>query len=430
MKSRRVWSIALFVTTWTIEYVESFVILSGTSAWNQHVNPLGIGTPKDESSANIERDHSEYFLRFLHSFQRHVVYDSNRSVLCSFEFLDSALENFPKAALIPQGTQSPSLGIGDDDSVYLGFIAGCGLQEQTAYRESLNTTLEQHSARIKTSYQALLTLSNLTAQVPQAQHAVARYLVEKSGKLRFIQHTPDTIRANFHFIIRTFETLLDMDRTDTMRNILSTFPQICLYDSSEIADRLLFFLAPLPPTTFTRIEVIDWPLLASHGYGAGMTKEQTRQALRAVPHLMAMYYEDASLKPEISYFLHVLQAPFHLANQASVKLRTYLDGATFSDIAHMTFLFKLGITWDQLRVILDAFPTIIVCDTQPSVEMLSKGVASSVRGIAPQKLHYLQSRLQIPPSHVKAMLIVSPLPSCFRCCLSFHSSLRPAEDPQ
>lgn len=349
---------------------------------------------------------SEFSLHFSHSFQRHVVYNSNQSVVGSYKFLDSAMEDYPTATLIPQGTYSAT---GSGDNVYFGYLAGCGIEEHTAYREVSNRSSEEHSARVNVAYDALMTLSKLAAEVPQAQHAVALYLAKNSGKLRFINHTPETIKSNYENVTEIFMALLGIEATDTRQKILAVFPQICLYDTKEVADRIRFFLAPSPPLTLLRAQACDWPLLASRGYGVGLTKAQLRAALCAVPHLMAMYYEDAILKPAIGYYLHVLQAPFHLASTATIELKQYLDGATFSDIAHVTFLHKLGISWDQLRLMLEAFPTLVVCDTQPSVEMLNKGVVR--RDIAPQRLHYLQTRLQVSPSQVKAMLIVSPFPS-------------------
>lgn len=344
-------------------------------------------------------------LRFSHSFQRHVVYDSNQSVLGSYEFLDRALEDYPEAILIPQGTISRPTG-SDIDDIYMGCFAGSGVDEQTVYRILTNRTSEEHSARIKVAYDALMTLSTLAAELPVAQHAVARYLAENSGKLRFIDHTPETIKSNYKKITEVLKNTLEIDVSDTRQKILAVFPQMCLYDTKEIEDRVRFFLAPPPPASLRMAKLQDWPLLASQGYGAGLSKHQLRTAFCAVPHMMAMYYEDAVLKPKIGYYLHILQAPFHLASVATIELKNYLDGATFSDIAHITYLHKLGISWDQLSIILAAFPTLVVCDTQPSVEMLKKGVVQ--RDIAHQKLHYFQTRLQLRPTHVKSMLIVSP----------------------
>ena len=399
-------SVTTLLAAWVTSSVEGFIVTSYRCA--PISSCVSVSRVELRNDILIDCPQHEFSLHFSHSFQRHVVYNSNQSVVGSYEFLDSALEDYPSATLRLQGTYSPTSG---GDNEYLGCFAGSGVEEQTAYREVWNFTSEERSARANLAYDALMMLSELSAEVPQAQHAVALYLAENSGKLRFINHTPETIKGNYKDVTDIFNTLLDMDATDTRQKILSVFPQICLYDRKEIADRIRFFLAPSPPLGLVKAKGGDWPLLASHGYGAGLSTVQLRSALRAVPHLMAMYYEDAFLKPAIGYFLHLLQAPFHLANTATIELKQFLDGATFSDIAHVTFLHKLGISWDQLRIIFEAFPTLVVCDTQPSVEMLNKGVVH--RDIAPQRLHYLQTRLQISPSQVKAMLIVSllqPLP--------------------
>ena len=415
--------VIVLLASWVTRFVEGFVATtSDRLLYTATTGRFSTSSALPGSDIVIDCPLSEFTLRFSHSFQRHVVYDSNQSVVGSYKFLDNAIEDNPTATVISQGTRSAT---GSGDNVYLGCLAGSGLEEHTAYRELSNRTPEEHSARVNVAYDALMTLSTLSAEVPQAQHAVALYLAQNSGKLRFINHTPETIKSNFKDVTKIFKSLLDMDATDTRQKILSVFPQICLYDTKEVADRIRFFLAPSPPILLTRANGCDWPLLASRGYGAGLSKSQLRAALCAVPHLMAMYYEDAFLKPAIGYYLHVLQSPFHLASTATMELKQYLDGATFSDIAHITFLHKLGFSWDQLRLILEAFPTLVVCDTQPSVEMLNKGVVC--RDIDPQRLHYLQKRLQVSPSQVKAMLIVSQKISLsLRCCspiVSHHLSI-------
>lgn len=396
---RRVLITITILGSWTTGVIEGFRFLT----WSRRIVPSCISLSAQFPALSVCKP-SEVLLRFSHSFQRHIVYNSNHSVLGSYEFLDRALEDYPEAILIPQGTLTRNR---DLDDIYMGCIAGSGVDEQTVYREQTNRTSEEHSSRIKVAYDALMTLSTLAAELPAAQHAVARYLAENSGKLRFIDHTPETIKNNFKRITKLLKNTLDIDASETRQKILAVFPQICLYDVQEIEDRVRFFMAPPPPASLIRAKLQDWPLLASQGYGAGLSKQQLRTAVCAVPHLIAMYYEDAVLKPKIGYYLHILQAPFQLANVATIELKSYLDGATFSDIAHVTYLYKLGISWDQLRIILAAFPTLVVCDTQPSVEMLKKGVVR--RDIAHQKLHYFQTRLQLRPTHVKSMLIVSPL---------------------
>jgi hypothetical protein len=320
--------------------------------------------------------------------------------LGSYEFLDTAVDAYPSAKLVQQGIQTF-----DNELIYLGCFAGSGVTEQASYREFLNVSTEAHSSRVAVAYDALMTLSKLAAEVPFAQNAMALYLADNAGKLRFLTHSPDTIRYNYKGITRVLKNALGMDATYIREHILSKFPQLCIYDIGDIVERLRFFLSPLPPPPITKGENLDWPLLASQGYGAGLTKQQLREALRGVPHILAMYYEDAVVKPSLGYYLHVLNAPFEMADTARIELKDYVDGSSISDIAHITYLKSLGLSWDQLRIILAAFPTIVACDTHPSWEMLNRGVVR--KRLVPETLHYFQTRLQLRPPQVKAMLIVS-----------------------
>jgi hypothetical protein len=319
----------------------------------------------------------------------------------SYEFLDSAREDYPGAELVKLGTQTF-----DNQDICLGCYGGSGLEEQTAYREVLRTDTVEHSNRVRMAFDSLMTLAELAAEAPRAQNATAYYLVQNAGKLRFLKHSPESINANYKAIISLLKEYLGMDATYSRQHVLSKFPQLCLYNLQEITERLKFLLSPLPPPSVINRKDLDWPLLASQGYGAGLTKNQLREAVRAVPHILSMYYEDAAGKPSVAYYLYVLKAPFENVVSARVNLRDYLDGASVADMAYITYLGTLDISWDQLRVMLQAFPTIVVCDTEPSWEMLNKGNGAVRKQLKAERLHYLQTRLQIRPIEVKAMLIV------------------------
>lgn len=342
-------------------------------------------------------------LRFSPSFQRHVVHDINGTVIESFKFLDDALGQYPTATVTRQGYQTF-----ESDKQDMGCFAGAGVHEQTAYREILKSSSPEYSGRGRLAFHALMALAKLATEGPRAQNATAVYLADKAGKLRFLDHSPDTIRAHYKALTKILKNWLDMDAIDIREKILSKFPQLCLYDLRDVVERLRFFLSPLPPSLNGR--GLDWALLASQGYGAGMTKQQVRDALRAVPHILSMSYADSAVKPAFGYYLYILRAPFELVNTAKIELKDNLEGGTVSDMAFMTYLKSLGLSWDQLRIILDAFPTIVTCDTHPKWEMISKGVVS--KRLAPRTLQYLQTRLQIRPREVQAMLIVSLDANC------------------
>lgn len=248
-------------------------------------------------------------LHFSPSFQRHVVHDVNGTVLESFKFLDDALGEYPTATVTRQGYQTF-----ESDNKDMGCFAGGGVHEQTAYRAILNSSSPEYSERGRLAFHALMALAKLATEGPRAQNATAVYLADKAGKLRFLGHSPDTIRAHYKALTKIIKNWLDMDAIDIREKILSKFPQLCLYDLRDVVERLRFFLSPLPPSLSGK--ELDWPLLASQGYGAGMTKQQVRDALRAVPHILSMSYADSAVKPAFGYYLYILRAPFELVNTA------------------------------------------------------------------------------------------------------------------
>ena len=195
--------------------------------------------------------------------------------------------------------------------------------------------------------------------------------------------------------------------------VLSNFPQVCLYDSDELETFIRFLLAPLPPSTIPSVtlvadtgvggEKVDWPRLAHEGYGAGLTVEQATKAIRMVPELMALYYEDTR-KPSVGYMYTQMQQrlPPQLSDEVQMQLGQFLEGADFSDVLTLGYLHSLGISWKKLRLLLSAFPLWTTNNLDPGWEILQRGPVRSV--LKRHSLDYLRQRLQIRPSEVFKML--------------------------
>ena len=234
-------------------------------------------------------------------------------------------------------------------------------------------------------------------------------------------HTPESITINHARIVSLLSCGRDsgsssiglaMSSTD-VTFVLSNFPQLCLYDTQELETFVRFLLAPLPSSTIPSVtlvadtgvggEKVDWPRLANEGYGVGLTLEQATKAMRLMPELMALYYED-SRKPSVGYMYTQLQQQIlpELCDEVKMQLGQFLEGADFSDTLTLGYLYNLGISWKKLRLLLSAFPLWTTNNLDPGWEILQRGpVRSSLKR---HSLDYLRQRLQIRPSDVYKML--------------------------
>jgi hypothetical protein len=334
----------------------------------------------------------------------------NDKVLASFEFLDEALAAFPSAQMVPMYVSATPPG---ESSL---VIPGAGTLEQTAYRpeqphvvndkeEPSRERLQQETWR---AYEALLKLCRLTVASRNSEASLANYLADTVGKLRFLEHSEDSIQRNFDALVTYFHERLGISEAIAKRSILVNFPQLCLYRTRDVVERIQFLLAPLPPknyaTTASSTSSTDWPLLASQGYGAGWTVHQVDQAIRAIPHILALYLEDAAAKPSWLYFHQALRVPYEKNDEARMVLGERLVGVTMSDVAMMAYLNSaLHLSWEQIKILLEAFPTLVVCEKEPTWELVAcKGPLRSV--LEQSVLNYLQMRLQIYPGQVLAMI--------------------------
>lgn len=323
-------------------------------------------------------DEATLSIRYSCSFQRHIVTEcksSRQRVVASYEFLDEAQEAHPTAFVMPL--------VGEGWVV--APVAGGGLEETTSYatgEEESNTTDAQDCSFME----------SLCVVLGENR---ARALVASIPSTRFAGLTPDIVRTRYQHLQFLLQARLGLN---SVFGIIQNFPQVLLYNPRDVEERLDFLLAPLPPLVSGNGN-LDWPLMAFCGYGAGWTVDQVCRALQAVPHVvLALFLEDvAVMKPPLVHFLTSLQMTYPNVDQVHLQLDPWIGGDVY------TFAYlkeKVGLEWIHLSVMLQAFPCLAVCDTEPTWEMLG-----SVRSI----LNYLQRRLQIRPTTVQAMIKVSML---------------------
>jgi len=200
------------------------------------------------------------------------------------------------------------------------------------------------------------------------------------------------------------------------QGVISTFPHIALYDINEIRDRINFLTSPLPQQLIplmqqqnSKTPIIseeDWPLLSSQGFGAGFTVQQATECIRAVPELLALFYED-SMKPSVPYFFNNWKIKPEDAEEARCSLTSSsLVGCSASDAYCFAYLHKtVGIPWISISIMIQALPSTIVCDTTIPWEIIMDNTAVRMGGeLKFPSLNFLRQRLQVSPKDVHYMI--------------------------
>ena len=180
------------------------------------------------------------FVRFSRCFQRHVVYGTNKTVLSSFRFLDEAFEEFPRLYVVKDSVATTNT---TPEEIQAGYAAGGGLQEAVGYAVYLDTN--QTEIAMERGRGALLTLCELVTG--EETSPLVDSFVATVGTTPLLRHNNDTITSNFGKFQKLMENALGLDFGETRSRIIAPFPQVCLYDLNDIAERLAFLLAPLPP---------------------------------------------------------------------------------------------------------------------------------------------------------------------------------------
>lgn len=103
------------------------------------------------------------------------------------------------------------------------------------------------------------------------------------------------------------------------------------------------------------------------------------------------------------YFLTHLRVTYEESNMARLHI-PQLIGSEASDACSFAYLhYKLGIGWDQCRILLDAFPILTFCDLEVGWEI--EGISRDT--LNEDALVYLRKRLQVGTKEVLGMMKVS-----------------------
>ena len=219
----------------------------------------------------------------------------------SFVYLDEAMEKYPTARLV----KLPEVSDRDDDADYNQIVAGMGIrpsssvsrivldpdnrdvglvmddEEEVGGSDGDGDLLQTQSRNIyqnitRDGLDALEYLSSLTASLVSSQtkaggddmeelrQNIASTLRERIGMKRFMEHSPQSLQHNYNRLMDLFTR--SRARNDNKsggadkimgpglalaeseaRNMISYFPEVCLYDIHEVEERIHFLLSPLPP---------------------------------------------------------------------------------------------------------------------------------------------------------------------------------------
>jgi hypothetical protein len=132
---------------------------------------------------------------------------------------------------------------------------------------------------------------------------------------------------------------------------------------------------------------------------------QLTYAIQVVPEFLAMEHADARKLANIFYFYNQLKVSHRLIKEArEVELVDYLVGADPSDACTFAYLNSMGISWPQIRIMLEAFPAIVFANADPGFELYQHGTVRNL--LREPVLQFLRKRLQIGPEEVFNMIKV------------------------
>ncbi|KAL7543064.1 hypothetical protein ACHAXR_012377, partial [Thalassiosira sp. AJA248-18] len=384
-------------------------------------------------------------------------------VVQSFEFLDEAVKSFPNArVLAPTDLPFPPPScavVYEDDDDYDGRGSSSN-QLAVSRGRPINTDIENEESETTIAGMGLWTLCELEYdgtttsaaafgpsiantntneyKYEQANDALRTLLQLVSSESSFVVprhffrldqrriamrgHTPESITMNHFRLVNmlncgisssggkhTVTAGLAMNPSD-LAFVMQNFPQLCLYDCGELESLIRFLLQPLPPLdSIPSVALVadrgvgganvDWPSLSGKGYGAGLSVDEATSAIRMMPELLALYYED-SRKPSMVYMYNQMQSsiPPKLINEANIQLN--LEGTDPSDAYTFAYLHSLGISWSQLRILMASLPLWTTCNLGLSTYDAGKKMLPI--------LDTLQSKLELSSAELRKLMIRMP----------------------
>ncbi|GAX17317.1 hypothetical protein FisN_10Lh181 [Fistulifera solaris] len=283
--------------------------------------------------------HSNITIRYSHNFRRHIV-EKNGVVVQSYFWLDQALQQYPRAKLLP---------------VYpIAMIAGTSFYDSQAY--------PFHANALSASENRLQLIDLLCEHLKWGSTQANGLLDRWSG---FELYPVDLLRERIEFLMAPLpeeELLLKVNYTEN----------------------------------------IDWPVqLLRHGRGCGLSLAQVSHALQVLPQFILRLPQVPSARAVDPSLLKLNEeTPSISVVMTGDRMEAWLAGASVAETLALGYLQWRGWTWMEFKLLLHAFPSILQPALEPNWDIKGR-VRNQLR---PDVLHYLQARLQLRPWHLQAML--------------------------
>jgi mTERF len=393
-----------------------------------------------------------YTLEYSANFHRHIVWShghvsnngkntttvAKKEVVKSFAFIDEALEQYPTAQRLPirhhhfPSLTSSSSSLQEQEGPPI-IIAGSGLWEQDAYppppspsNSTTATTLsrEENLQQIQSYLETKLKwFPNQVQELFQACPA----LTASSSSSSSSHWTVDVLQERLDFLT---SSLPSSDIVAQVNHSMVDWP-VQFYRhgcGAGMSIAQLSYALSLVPTIFLRqadswmdtsdsifpdmsMSAIATAAAISSFEGGETTTSSSRVTATLPPHQPV---SSSSLRMVKKFSMLYAQTP-PLVLELARKQLDALHGASHLDCIAFSFLHWKGWEFHQMRIVIQALPTVLTCSIQPSWELYERGggggggAAAGSRSfvrkqLIPESLAYLCYRLQIGPSHILAML--------------------------
>ena len=200
---------------------------------------------------------------FSNCYKRYIIQNSTKTnVENSYLFLDEALQEHPNASI--SGTISATEFIDFDTDIDTDIDIE-KIQMQYQYRDIPQNTLSEKDYDDLLYYLSCLTSNPIKGG--RSQEQIYNYLKDRISRDHiFTHHTKSALKYSYDRLMDLFtrsNTILQQSSQNnqrpplffnpglsmdqhTARNVISNFPQLCLYDYKEVEERVKFMISPKP----------------------------------------------------------------------------------------------------------------------------------------------------------------------------------------
>ncbi|GKY95134.1 hypothetical protein MPSEU_000477300 [Mayamaea pseudoterrestris] len=308
-----------------------------------------------KSTTNTE-EFDAMSISYSQNFWRHVVRSSDGSIVKSYAWLDDAMEAYPNAHLKPIAVVAT-----DETSINKAFIVPGTTPNCTYGNEKLILNRKTNAASVRRILRSLGLDTKVINSLPKG-----------------VFTTPcDDLEERIRFYISPLSNEIEVSTSRT---------QVAMKDR-------------------------DWVLeLERDGYGAGLSAEQLAYMIPRLPYHLLLPSGARDMKmTEIATLVGNLHqnVPSLVLDMTSRQLDPFIDGALPLDYKVFSYIHWRGWSWASSRVILQALPSIVSANLEPSWQVVHRN-KKMLPKLEHGALEVLQWRLQLRPWHIRAIVKTHP----------------------